>query len=75
MVDTHDAGFRKRFAQIAALRETVLRQSLGRAGVDALELPTGGDLVSALLRFADLRRQRSRATAGKRLPAHLKLAA
>lgn len=75
MVDTHDAGFRKRFAQIAAQRETALRQSLSRAGVDALELPTDGDLVSALLRFADLRKQRSRASAGKRLPAHLKLAA
>ena len=75
MVDTHDAGFRKRFAQIAAQRETVLRQSLGRAGVDALELPTNSDLVSALMRFTDLRRQRSRAPAGKRLPAHLRLAA
>ena len=75
MVDTHDAGFRKRFAQIAAQRETALRQSLMRAGVDTLELATDGDLVSALMRFTDLRKQRSRAAAGKRLPAHLKLAA
>ena len=75
MVDTHDAGFRKRFARIAAQREVVLRQSLMRAGVDTLELATDGDLVSALMRFTDLRKQRSRAAAGKRLPAHLKLAA
>jgi uncharacterized protein (DUF58 family) len=75
MVDTHDAGFRKRFAQIAAQREVVLRQSLMRAGVDTLELATDGDLVTSLMRFTDLRKQRSRAAAGKRLPAHLKLAA
>ena len=75
MVDTHDAGFRRRFARIAAQREVVLRQSLMRAGVDTLELATDGDLVSALMRFTDLRKQRSRAAAGKRLPAHLKLAA
>ena len=75
MVDTHDAGFRKRFARIAAQREVVLRQSLMRAGVDTLELATDGDLVSALMRFTDLRKQRSIAAAGKRLPAHLKLAA
>ena len=75
MVDTHDAGFRKRFAQIAAQREIVLRQTLSRAGVDALELPTNGDLVNTLMRFTDLRRQRRRGFAGKRLPAHLRLAA
>jgi uncharacterized protein (DUF58 family) len=75
LVDTHDAGFRKRFAQIAAQRENVLRQSLSRVGVDALELPTDGDLVTALMRFTDLRKQRSRVSAGKRLPTHLKLAA
>ena len=68
MVDTHDAGFRKRFARIAAQREVVLRQSLMRAGVDTLELATDGDLVTSLMRFTDLRKQRSRAAAGKRLP-------
>ena len=60
LVDTHDAGFRKRFAQIAARRETDLWQSFSRAGVDALELSTDGDLVSALMRFTDLRKRRSR---------------
>ncbi len=63
-VDTHDAGFRKRFARIAAERETVLRDALARAGVDALELSTDDDLVEAIVRFADLRKRRVRAGAG-----------
>ena len=72
LVDTHDAGFRKRFARIAAQREAGLRQSLAQAGVDTLELSTHDDLVNALVRFTDLRKQRSRATAGGALPQHLK---
>ncbi|MEO7128781.1 MAG: DUF58 domain-containing protein [Rhodoferax sp.] len=67
MVDTHDAGFRKRFARIAAQREVDLRQSLARAGVDTLELSTDDDLVAAVLRFSDLRKRRSR-LAGARAP-------
>ena len=75
LVDTHDTGFRKRFARIAAQREADLRQSLARAGVDTLELSTDDDLVSALMRFTDLRKRRSRAAAGGALPKHLKQAA
>ncbi|RYF34818.1 MAG: DUF58 domain-containing protein [Comamonadaceae bacterium] len=63
-VDTHDAGFRKRFARIAAEREDVLRNALGKAGVDALELSTDDDLVEAIVRFADLRKRKVRAGAG-----------
>lgn len=63
-VDTHDAGFRKRFARIAAEREGILRESLARAGVDAIELSTEDDLVEAILRFADLRKRKVRAGAG-----------
>ena len=74
LVDTHDAGFRKRFARIAAQREADLRQALVRAGVDALELSTDGDLVDAVMRFTEMRKRRSRRTAGG-LPAHLKQAA
>jgi uncharacterized protein (DUF58 family) len=59
-VDTHDAGFRKRFARIAAEREEVLRESLARIGVDALELSTADDLVEAIVRFADMRKRRVR---------------
>ena len=74
LVDTHDAGFRKRFASIAAQREAELRQSLVRAGVDALELSTDADLVEAIVRFTDMRKRRSRLSSGG-MPAHLKQAA
>ena len=60
LVDTHDAGFRKRFAQLASEREQTLRQALSRSGVDALELRTDDDLLDALVRFCQLRRQRVR---------------
>jgi uncharacterized protein (DUF58 family) len=79
LVDTHDAGFRKRFARIAAQREAELCQSLARAGVDALELSTDDNLVDAIMRFTELRKRRSRTSganaAGGKLPAHLKHAA
>jgi uncharacterized protein (DUF58 family) len=74
LVDTHDAGFRKRFARIAAQREADLRLGLVRAGVDALELSTDTDLVDAIVRFTDMRKRRSRLSSGS-LPAHLKHAA
>jgi uncharacterized protein (DUF58 family) len=69
-VDTHDKKFRKRFASVAERRERELRQALSRAGVDCLELATGGELVDALVRFVQLRKRRSRLTGGG-LPAHL----
>ncbi len=75
LVDTHDAGFRKRFSRIAAQREAELRESLVKAGVDALELSTDGDLVDAVVRFAQMRKRRARLSAGGGLPAHLKQAA
>ena len=59
-VDTHDAGFRRRFARLAAEREALLREGLTRAGADTLELCTDDDLVDALLRFMDLRQHRVR---------------
>ena len=73
-VDTHDRGFRRRFADAATRREQDLRQSLARAGVDALELSTGDDLVDAILRFADLRKRRSQLAAGGSVPKHLQRA-
>ena len=78
LVDTSDKGFRQRFAALAAQREADLRAALGRAGVDALELATGGDLVETVMRFADLRRQRSRLSGGalvRPLAEHLKAVA
>ncbi len=59
LVDTHDKGFRQRFARIAAQREAQLRETLARAGVDALELATDDDLLEAVQRFVQLRRQRT----------------
>ena len=63
-VDTHDPGFRKRFARLATEREATLRASLAKAGVDALELSTSDDLVEAIVRFADMRKRRTRVGAG-----------
>ena len=60
VVDTHDSGFRKRFAAAAQRREEKLFGALARAGVDTLELGTNDDLLNAVLRFAELRKQRSR---------------
>jgi uncharacterized protein (DUF58 family) len=71
-VDTHDRGFRKRFAAVAERREQELRSALREAGVDALELSTNDDLVDAILRFADLRKRRSQLAAGGSLPQHLR---
>jgi uncharacterized protein (DUF58 family) len=73
-VDTHDRGFRKRFVAVAEKREAELRAAFRNAGVDALELSTEGDLVDAVLRFADLRKRRSQ-LAGGGLPLHLSVRA
>jgi uncharacterized protein (DUF58 family) len=74
VVDTHDSGFRRRFARIAAQREAELRQALATSGVDALELATDADLVDAIVRFVEMRKRRSQLAAGS-LPAHLRHAA
>ena len=71
-VDTHDRGFRKRFATLAEGRERELRAAFTDAGVDALELSTEDELVDAILRFADLRKRRSQLAAGGSLPKHLR---
>jgi len=70
-VDTHDRGFRKRFAEAAVRRERELRAAFADARVDALELCTSDDLVDALMRFADLRKRRSQLATGGALPRHL----
>lgn len=71
-VDTHDGGFRKRFAAAAQRREARLRAGFRNAGIDALELSTDDDLVDAIRRFADMRKRRSRLAAGQ-LPKHLEV--
>ena len=73
LVDTHNPGFRKRFAAIAAQREADLRAMLARAGVDTLELSTEDQVVDAVVRFAEMRKQRTRLSAGGGLPQHMKM--
>ena len=70
-IDTHDRGFRKRFAELAQRREAELRQAFRDAGVDALELATDDDLGDAILRFAELRKRRTQLSGGA-MPGHLK---
>ena len=70
-VDTHDRGFRKRFATLAEEREQRLRASFAAAGVDALELVTDEDLVDTIMRFADLRKRRSQLASGGGVPSHI----
>lgn len=71
LVDTHDTGFRTRFAAAAKVREAALRNALADAGVDTLELATDDDLFDAILRFAEMRRARSSLSGGGRAPRHL----
>jgi uncharacterized protein (DUF58 family) len=63
-VDTHDAGFRRRFASQAGAREERLQEEFSEAGVDALELATDEPLVEAVMRFAEMRKMRNRLGGG-----------
>jgi uncharacterized protein (DUF58 family) len=63
-IDTHDRGFRKRFAELARRREAELRSAFRDAGIDAIELATDDDLSDAILRFADLRKRRTQLAGG-----------
>ena len=68
-IDSADPGFRDRYAAIAEEREAQLRDALGRSGADVLELSTDEDLLEALLRYCDMRRQRARLKASPRFAA------
>ena len=72
LIDAADPAFRERYAALAAEHEAALREALAASGADTLELSTDDDLLDAMLRFADLRRQRSRVAGGRRFPAHLR---
>jgi uncharacterized protein (DUF58 family) len=63
-VDTHDPGFRHRFAAANAAREEKLFAAFQAAGVDALELSTEDDVADAALRFADMRKHSAKLGAG-----------
>jgi hypothetical protein len=45
-----------------------LMDSLARSGADVVELATDDDLLQALMRYADLRRQRARLKVPLRFP-------
>ena len=73
-IDAADPAFRERYAAIAEAQELALRQALGESGADTLELATDDDILDAMLRFADLRRQRARLKTPMRFPAAFKRA-
>ena len=52
-----------------------LREALAASGADTLELTTHDDLLQALLRWCDLRRQRARLKTSHRFPAAFQRAA
>ncbi len=68
MVDTHDARFRQRYAQLVQAQDERFIEALGHAGVDALELRTDDDLLDALVRFCALRKRRVQSQASAKAP-------
>ena len=56
-VDTHDARFRRRFADVVQRRQANLDAAFRSAGVDVLALCTEDDLVRAIVQFAAQRKQ------------------
>jgi uncharacterized protein (DUF58 family) len=57
-LDTHDHGFRKRFAEAARRRREELDALLSRRGVELLSLSTEGDMAKEIVRFAMERKLR-----------------
>ncbi len=64
MVDSHDAGIRERYQRLAQDSEDHLLAALAYAGVDAMELRCDEDVAQSLLRFMQMRKQRSRLAGG-----------
>jgi uncharacterized protein (DUF58 family) len=73
-VDASDPGFRERYAAMAEQQEADLMEQLAGTGADMVELATDDDLLDALMRFADLRRQRARLKTPLRFPAAMQRA-
>jgi uncharacterized protein (DUF58 family) len=71
LVDAADPAFRTRYAALAQAQEEAVLQGLAAAGADVVELATDDDLLQALMRFCDLRRQRARRGTPRRFPAGL----
>jgi len=64
-LDTHDRGFRRRFADAARKRREELDSLLARRGVELLPLSTEGDMAKEIVRFAIERKQRRAAPASR----------
>jgi uncharacterized protein (DUF58 family) len=62
-VDTNDRAFRARFAAAADAREAMLLTAFEKAGVDVAELASEDDVLDALIRFAEMRKQSLRRSA------------
>jgi uncharacterized protein (DUF58 family) len=75
LIDATDPAFRERYETIAAQHEAALIDGLARSGADVIELATDDDLLQALLRLSDLKRQRARVAGPRRAPAELQRAA
>ena len=71
LVDTGDAGFRRRYEDAAVENEAALLEAFTAAGTDVLELSTEDDLVDAIRRFADLKKMQRSLNSGAAVPAHL----
>jgi uncharacterized protein (DUF58 family) len=67
LIDTHDRGFRRRFAEISRRREVDLEGTLSHAGVDLLSFSTEGDLAREIVRFAAMRREKRKAASSRAL--------
>jgi uncharacterized protein (DUF58 family) len=57
-VDTHDPKLRARFKKAAQMREAALREAFRGARVEAFSLGTEDDLVRAIVRYAQSRKQK-----------------
>jgi uncharacterized protein (DUF58 family) len=57
-VDTSDPELRRRVRDMSAARDAQLRSAMNRAGVDLYDISTQDDLVRALVRMIELRKQR-----------------
>jgi uncharacterized protein (DUF58 family) len=68
-IDSSDPAFRARYAAAAQQQEDRIQEGLAASGADVLELATDDDLLQALMRYADLRRQRARQRQPQRFPA------
>jgi uncharacterized protein (DUF58 family) len=64
-VDTRDPGFQQRFQALVKERRTQIERTFARNGIDALRLSTDGNLVQEIARFAHLRRETRRRSAGR----------